>query len=96
MIFDMREYDGPIQFLFSIISGRLLTQNFEGKKTLIREISPDKRALLLASQKRALGHESGNADKLLQYMLFKYTGSEELPENRRLFVAGDSKIKRDP
>lgn len=94
VVLDMGDYKGSIQFVFSIISGRLLVAKWSGKNVPIREVSDEVKDRILSGQKRCLGSESNNADKLLQYTLLKYSGTEELPTGRRVFVTTDSKISR--
>jgi hypothetical protein len=89
------DYNGPIQFIFSAVSGRLIIAQHEKKKVPIRIVSEDVRRKIIDSEMRCLGNESGNADKLLQYYLIKYLASDTIGANRRIFIPDDSKISRD-
>ena len=92
VVLDLKEHDGPIQLHFSIVSGTHIVAAYEGKETPVK-IATKSAKLQLDSTHRCLGVESGNADKLLQYGLYKYVGSD-FDEGRRLLIAGDSKIPK--
>jgi len=92
VIFDIKNYTGPVQFHFSMVSGTHIAKFHEGGKTPVK-ISKKSVEFRLDSQIRCLGVESGNADKLLQYGLYKYVG-KDLKKGRRLFVATDSGIPK--
>ena len=94
VILDSKQYKNPIQFIFLIVSGRLIVAQIEGKKTGIRITTGKARGRILDIQNRCLGWESDNADKLLQYILIEYAGKDDLKVNRRLFVPRGSKISR--
>lgn len=96
VVFDVSNYEGPVQFMFSMVSGRQLIKVFKGEDTPVKNISKKSMKLLLGSDTRCLGSESNNADKILQYQLFQYVGGkDELPSGRRLFIKEGSKISRD-
>jgi hypothetical protein len=90
VVFDIKDYVGPVQFLFTIVSGTHVVELSKGGRTPVK-IAEKSNKIKLDSQLRCLGAESGNADKLLQYILYKYTG-EDLQKGRRFFIAGDSGI----
>ncbi|MFH1769922.1 MAG: hypothetical protein ABH833_04690 [Parcubacteria group bacterium] len=92
IVFDIKDYDGPVQFYFSMVSGTHIVELAEGGKTPVK-ISKKSIKLRLDGQHRSLGVESGNADKLLQYNLYRYVG-KDLQKGRRLFVAADSGISK--
>lgn len=95
VVLDVQGYSGPVQFLIHILSRRLMIKKLQGKTIPLKLSPPDVvRNIVLASDRRALSHESGNADKLLTYLLVKYTG-EEINTWRRIFVTRDSKIHRE-
>jgi len=91
---DSKLYKNPIQFIFSIVSGQLIAAQIKGKKTNIRIVKDEVNKRVLDNKRMCLGCKSDNADKLLQYILKKYTGKNNLKVNRRLFVQYDSKISR--
>ena len=96
VVFDIGEYKGPVQFSFSIVSGRLITASFKGEKVGIRSMPEEIKRKVLAYDRRCLGVESDNADKLLQYILCEYEGdSDDLVTGRRVFIAADSRLRRD-
>lgn len=95
VVLDIRKYNGPIQFLFSVVSGRLIIAKIGGKNVPIKASSENSNINILATEKRCLGQESDNADKLLQYTIYKYIRNEQIDAGRRIFVPGDSKISRD-
>lgn len=92
VVFEVNKYKGPVQFLFSIVSGRLIVAKKVVKKELIKEISGNS---ILAGITRILGNKSGSDDKILQYLLFKYTGDQELSLGRNLFIPRDSKVNKN-
>lgn len=91
VILNINGYAGAIQFIFSIVSGTHIVALFEGKETPIKTSENIEK---LDNQKRCLGAESGNADKLLQYVLNKYLGGNLAEGGRRLFIAPNSKIQK--
>lgn len=96
VIFSITDYAGPIQFIFSIVSGRLIVKRLNGEEVPINTINIKTENKILDISKRCLGCESDNADKLLQYELRKYTGPVWQKNGiRRILIPADSKIKRD-
>lgn len=96
VVFDIDDYQGPVQFCFLIVSGRLIAAYHKGKETCLHLISEERENLLLDSDIRCLGFESDNADKMLQYQLYKYSGNNiDMPTGRKIFIAKDSGISRD-
>lgn len=95
IVFKIRDYHGPIQFDFSIVSGREIINTHLGKKTSVHQVDKEiQKERILDIQHGCLGVESDNADKLLQFVLNKYIGNEKLPTGRRMFIPNDSGIKR--
>jgi len=94
VLFDVNNYNGPVEFVFSIISGWLIVKKWLGENVPIKEITDETKSRILATQKRCLGKESNNADKLLQYTLLKYERTKELPLDRGIFIPSDLKISR--
>lgn len=93
VVFDVGNYKKPVQFHFSMVSGREIVKSFRGEKTPVKQADRKVLENKLASDQRCLGNESGNADKLLQYGLYKYIGAD-LKAGRRVFVPTDSGISR--
>ncbi|MFA5169132.1 MAG: hypothetical protein WC420_00080 [Candidatus Paceibacterota bacterium] len=90
VVFSVSEYPGPVSFNFSIVSGKLIVaknlgQNVPIKSTNILEKN------VIANTIRALGHHSGNSDKMLQYSLRK-EGDTKLRTERQIFIPHDMKI----
>ena len=86
-----RHTAGSVQFSFSMVSGKEIIKHFGGDDTPAKPASQEVHDRRLDFNIRLLGHESGNADKMLQYSLFQYIG-EKLENERRLFIPQDSKI----
>ncbi|MFA6099315.1 MAG: hypothetical protein WC750_00365 [Patescibacteria group bacterium] len=96
VVFDLGDYQGPVQFCFSIVSGRLIVTSHEGAKAGIRHITDEQKGLLLGLDRRCLGVESDNADKLMQYQLYKFNGDvSAFPTGRRVFIAKNAGISRN-
>jgi hypothetical protein len=94
IVFRAGNYSGAIQFHFSIVSEHQIIKVASGQETPIKNVYSNNNSLLIDVDKRFLGYESGNADKLLQYSLYKFIGTD-LKKGRRVFVSKDSKITRD-
>ncbi len=92
VVFNIKEYLESVQFHFSIVSGTHIAKLAEGGETPVK-VSKKSKKLLLDGQIRCLGVESGNADKILQYGLYKYIG-KDLLKGRRLVMATDSNIPK--
>ncbi len=73
-----------IEINFSMVSGKLLVKSFEGK-TKIKVTQETTKKELLACEWRCLGHESGNADKILQFSLKEVKFPDDCKENIRIF-----------
>lgn len=93
VVFAMDKHSGPVQFSFSMVSGKHILKAETGQKTPVHRVasSIQKERIIGDIVRRTLGWESGNADKLLQYALYKYTG-EGLKEGRRLKIHPTSSI----
>lgn len=82
-------------FKLNIVSGKILIKVYGGGECKIGDETIKKKNKedvgIVASDRRCIGHDSGNGDKLMQYLLFKYSG-EEIPVDRRIFIPVDSKI----
>jgi len=91
VVLNARDCVGPMQFNFSIVSGTHILECLNGGKTPVKMVSNKENNLFLDKKDRCLGCESGNADKLLQYGLYKYIG-EKVRTGRMLFLSEDSGI----
>lgn len=96
IVFDMAIYNGPVRFKFSMVSGLHIIKAERGENTPVHRVDSTihKERLVGDIARRGLGWESGNADKLLQYALYKYTG-DDLKNGRRLFIPATSQISKD-
>jgi len=66
VILEISKYSGPVQFDFSVVSGRQIVNSLLGKKTPVHEVDKKIQAeRILDIQRGALGHESGNSDRVL-------------------------------
>jgi len=93
VIFEIESNSGPVEFIFSIVSGKQLVRLFEGKETPVRAVGEDEKQHTLGHTIRCLGKESDNADKLLQYTLKKSKITiSSLPKHRELIIPKDSGI----
>ncbi len=93
VILDGKGHDGPFVFLLSLVSGTHIIASFRGKETSVHSVNLKDNPLFLDIKTGCLGAESGNADKLIQYHLEKYT--HKMEEGKRLFSpAPDSQIKK--
>ena len=99
VVFDADKYIGPIEFKFSVVSGKLIVGHYNDVSVPIKCSDTRIDNNFLAKKDRCLGHESRNADKLLQYILKKYVASEKLLTGRQLFIPGNlniiNKISKD-
>ena len=95
VVLEMGDYDGPIQFNFSMVSGKQILKVSAGENTPVHKVDKKiQKERILDMKQGCLGVESGNADKLLQFVLNKYLGNEKLPSGRRLVIPNDSGICR--
>jgi len=92
VILNINNYKGPLEFVFSIVSGRLIVDKFYNKPVPIKErrVGGD----VLNAQIRCLGYGSDNADKILQFSLNKYNKNINFNTLRIIFPS-DLKISRD-
>ncbi len=93
VVFEVESNIGPVEFIFSIVSGKQLVRLFEGKETPVRAVGEEEKEHTLGQAIRCLGKESDNADKLLQYTLKKSKiNISSLPKHRELIIPKDSGI----
>jgi hypothetical protein len=93
VVLQSRDYYGPFIFLLSIVSGTHIVAFSQGQKTPVYPVDGKTNPLFLDSSIGCLGAESGNADKLIQFHLEKY--SHPMESGKRLFSsAPDSQIKK--
>ncbi len=95
IVFVIGNYTGPIIFILSIVSGRLIVKKHNGQNVPIKNISQERKKLLLAMENRGLGSRSDNADKKLQFQLYKFPGNvDDLLTGRRIIIPKNSKVDR--
>ena len=95
LVFLIENYSGPIIFMLSIVSGKLIVKKHNGKCVPIKNIPQRRKKLLLAVENRCLGSQSNNADKMLQFQLYKFPGSvNDLPTERRILIPENSKVSK--
>jgi len=96
VIYDVGAYKGQVEFVFSIVSGKQIVACYEGHSNSIQQLSKSKQERRLGICRRALGPESGNSDKILQYCLYKHQGdAKDIPSGRRVLIPKDSGINRE-
>jgi hypothetical protein len=93
VVFDVADYHGPVGFHFSIVSGRLIAAGYEGRNVPITAVNYRESNSIIASNRRALGYHSGNADLMLQYSLRNEVGDNQRTQ-RQLYIAHDMKISK--
>jgi hypothetical protein len=91
VVFDINQYSGVVSFNFSIVSGKLIVAKHLGQNVPIKAVKNQK-VNIIDNTIRALGHHSGNSDKMLQYSL-KKESDVELKTGRQIFICHDMKIK---
>jgi len=91
IILNINNYKGQLEFVFSIVSGKLIAADFYKKPVPVKRepIGDD----ILVVEKRGLGYESDNADKLLQFSLRKYNKYVNF-STPRIILPPDLKINR--
>ena len=93
VILEGKEHAGPFVFLLSVVSGTHIIANTRGKQTPVYAVDSRTNPCFLDSKTGCLGAESGNADKLIQYHLERYTYPVEI--GKRFFSpAPDSQIEK--
>ncbi len=91
VVLDTYQYVGPIEFQLSIVSGKLINKYYNKQETTkIKPINIYDDDIFLSRQIKCLGYKSGNADKLLQFVLKKCCS--QFSSERQLFIPGDSEI----
>lgn len=93
VVFDVGEYEGPILFNFSLVSGKLIVAKSLGKTVPVKIVKVDSDSGGIGSTIRALGYHSGNSDVALQYSLWK-VDEKGLLSDRGLFISHDMKISK--
>jgi len=91
VVFNVNQYSGPLSFNFSIVSGKLIVAKHSGQNIPIKAVKKSENNTL-DNTIRALGHHSGNSDKMLQYSLRKESDIK-LKTGRQIFICHDMKIK---
>lgn len=93
VVFNSKKHRAAILFSLAIISGKLILKRYRGEPTPLnfRLVQDNKKVLGL--EKRVLGYESGNSDKLLQFFLIKAEGDfSKLTTKRRIKVMPNQKV----
>jgi hypothetical protein len=93
VVFDVADYDGSVEFCFSIVSGKLIVAQYKGQAVPIKSVNIKEERGGLSSTIRALGHHSGSGDVILQYSLRKSV-ADGLKTNRQFFIPHDMKISK--
>lgn len=93
VVFDVSNYDGSVDFYFSIVSGRLIVAQYKGQKVPIKPVNVKEEKNGIDSTIRALGHHSGSGDVILQYSLRKMDANN-LRTNRQIYIPHDMKISK--
>ena len=93
IIFLISGIEDLLSLELSLVSGKLIVKNFQDLQTPLSSRHKSKVKGLLGIQKRALGFESGNSDKILQYCLYKFMGEKnDIKTGRRIYIPGGYNI----
>ncbi len=93
VVFNISDYNGPVSFFFSIVSGKLIIAQYEKQIVPIKSVNIIKKKNGIDSTIRALGHHSGSGDVMLQYSLRKIN-TNNLRTNRQIYIPHDMKISK--
>lgn len=96
ILFDLKDYKDQILLSFSVISGKLIIKRYRGEETPLNFVNVAGFRTVVGLEKRALGFESRNSDKLLQIILLKTSGdATKLKTKRRILILPDQKISNN-
>jgi hypothetical protein len=93
VVFNVSNYEGSVDFYFSIVSGKLIVAQYKGQKVPIKSVNIKEESNGIDSMIRALGHHSGSGDVILQYSLRK-SDANNLNTNRQIYIPHDMKISK--
>lgn len=92
-VFDLSDDKQQIVFILTIVSGKLMAKSYHGEDSAIKPVSVKDKEEVLGLKNIALGHESGNADKILQLLCLRTSGDpKKLNTKRRIKVYKDENI----
>lgn len=96
IVFGVADVKQQIVLILSIVSGKLIVKSIRGENKIIKPIEIKGKEEVLGLKNIALGHESGNADKMLQLLCLKTNGDpRKLSTKRMTKIYKDENIRNE-